>query len=355
MKNVIFLFMFFAALQLDAQTYNGPESVEYDYANSRWLISNTVSHQVLARSSNGTLTVFATGFSSGPHGIEIVGDTLFCCSGGSIKGFALATGTQVFNLALGATFLNGITHDNAGNIYTTDFNAKKIYKVHIATQTDTIIATGLPQSPNGIIYDAANNRCVFVNWGSNAPIKAIDLTTFVVSTLTTTTLTNCDGIAVDGQNNFYVSTWGTQSIKKYNSSFTGTAVTVGTGLNNPADIFYNVTGDTLGIPNAGNNTVTFIGFTPTGINQPVSEAIFNITPNPVKQNALVVFHLNKPASTTIDLYDASGKFISSVFNSDKALVSEKSFEWERTNLKAGVYFLKLNADGNTISRKIIFE
>jgi hypothetical protein len=44
--------------------------------------------------------------------------------------------------------------------------------------TDSIIASGLVKTPNGIVYDAANNRCVYVTWGSNAPINAIDLSTY---------------------------------------------------------------------------------------------------------------------------------------------------------------------------------
>lgn len=157
--------MFFTLIAF-AQTYSGPESAEFDYANDRWLIANTTSHQVLARNSAGVLTVFATGLVSGPYGIEIVGDALYCCSGASVKGYSLATGANVFNLNVGATFLNGMTHDNSGNLYATDFSAKKIFKINIATQAFSAVASSLVQSPNGIIFDEANNRCVFVNWDS---------------------------------------------------------------------------------------------------------------------------------------------------------------------------------------------
>ena len=166
MRRITTLSFLLFTLIAFAQTYSGPESAEYDYANNRWLISNTTSHQVLARNSAGVLTVFATGLVSGPYGIEIVGDTLYCCSGASVKGYSLATGANVFNLNVGATFLNGMTHDNSGNLYATDFSAKKIFKINIATQAFSAVASSLVQSPNGIIFDEANNRCVFVNWGS---------------------------------------------------------------------------------------------------------------------------------------------------------------------------------------------
>ena len=90
LSSFLFLFLL-TGFKIFAQSYSGPESVEYDYANSRWLISNTQSNQVLARDSNGVLTIFTTLTGTGPYGIEIAGDTLFCCNGASIKGFLFST------------------------------------------------------------------------------------------------------------------------------------------------------------------------------------------------------------------------------------------------------------------------
>ncbi|HPD54378.1 MAG TPA: hypothetical protein PLI08_10565, partial [Bacteroidia bacterium] len=59
------------------QSYNGPESAEFDYVNRRWLIGNTSSHQILSRDSLGNLSVLVNSTTSGPYGIEIVGDTVF--------------------------------------------------------------------------------------------------------------------------------------------------------------------------------------------------------------------------------------------------------------------------------------
>ncbi|MBL0051238.1 MAG: hypothetical protein IPP29_06800 [Bacteroidetes bacterium] len=55
--------------------------------------------------------------------------------------------------------------------------------------------------------------------------------------------------------------WSNNAITKFDSLFTGTGTIVSTGLSSPADIFYNVLGDTLGIPNSGNaNNVVFVAF-----------------------------------------------------------------------------------------------
>ena len=251
------LSVFVTTLAFAQATYNGPESVEYDYTNNRWLIANTDNGNILARSNTGVLSVFTAG-PLAPYGIEIVGTTLYVCDGSRIKGYNLTSAAEVFNVNTGATFLNGITHDNSGNLYATDFSAKKIYKIKIATQQVTTFVTGLAKSPNGIIYDQPNNRCVFVNWGTNAPIMAVSLADSTTSTITTTTLSNCDGIAKDGAGNYYVSSWGLNGISKFNNTFMGGPTTVVTSLSSPADIFYNTVNDTLAVPNSGNsNNVGF--------------------------------------------------------------------------------------------------
>ena len=212
-----------------------------------------------------------------------------------MKGYLLSTGATIFNLNVGATFLNGMTHDNSGNLYATDFSGKKIYKIVIATSTFSTIATSLVQSPNGIVFDAANNRCVFANWGSNAPIKAIDLATFNVTTLITTTNSNIDGITRDAAGNYYISTWGSQNVLRYDSAFANAPFSIATGLNNPADIFVNVVDNVLGIPNSGNNTVTFINLnlSTNSFDENWLQSI-SVNPNPIVSQATLHFGGSSP-------------------------------------------------------------
>jgi hypothetical protein len=254
------LFILVSAFALNAQTLSGPESIEYDAANNRYLISNTSSGQILARAANGTLSVFKSGISPSPYGLEILGNRVYACCGGFIKGFNLETGAQEFNLNLGGTFLNGITTDGFGNLFATDFTAKKIFRIKINTNSFTTMASNLGQSPNGICFDQANNRLVFVNWGSNAPIKSLSLSDSSVTTLASTSLGNCDGIVWNGLDTWYVTAWSGQKVMRFDANFLNAPTLVQSGLNSPADIDYNLEGDTLAIPNSGNNTLTFIGF-----------------------------------------------------------------------------------------------
>ena len=343
MRKITALYFFLFTLMTFAQNYSGPESAEFDYANNRWLIANTTSHEVLARSSAGVLTVFATGLVSGPYGIEIVDDILYCCSGASVKGYSLTTGANVFNLNVGASFLNGMTHDNSGNLYATDFSAKKIIKINIAAQTFSTIATSLVQSPNGIVFDQANNRCVFVNWGSNGPIKAIDLTTNMVTTVLSTANANCDGITRDAIGNYYVSTWGGQNVIKYDAAFANTPAVVAAGLSSPADIFYNTATNVLAIPNSGNNTVTYLDLT-------LATAEFNwlksvsVYPNPAQAEAFVKFEIGTPMAISYQILSTDGKIVNA--NSVAEYQTNGIITVDTSKLKTGLYFLRFTANEN---------
>lgn len=271
MKKTLFLLVcILQSSVIFSQSLNGPESIEWDATNTRWLIGNKGNGTILARSENGTLSNFVTGIPSGPYGIEILGDVLYSCEGGFIRGYNLTSGANVFTLNLNATFLNGLTSDGNNNLYATDFSAKKIFKIDVNAVSFTTLASGLAKTPNGIFYDGDNNRCVYVTWGSNAPIMAIDLTTNVTSTILTTTLSNCDGITRDSCGNYYVSSWGNNKLNKFDASLTGTHTVLPTVLSSPADLDcrFGTTSDVVGNTNS-NNTITL-----TQIDLPVAEIVY---------------------------------------------------------------------------------
>jgi methionine-rich copper-binding protein CopC len=268
-KAFLFLFLLVSTVSI-SQTLNGPESIEWDGANNRWLIGNKGNGTILARNEAGTLSNFVTGIPSGPYGIEILGNVLYSCEGGFIRGYNLTTGSTVFTLNLNGTFLNGLTSDGVGFLYATDFSAKKIFKVDVNAVTFSTIASGLAKTPNGIIYDGTNNRCVYVTWGTNAPINAIDLTTNAITTVLATTLSNCDGITRDTCGNYYVSSWGNNKLNKFDASLTGTHTVLPTVLSSPADIDtkFGTVSDIIGNTNS-NNTITL-----TTVTLPVAEIIY---------------------------------------------------------------------------------
>lgn len=356
MKHFTFsLLVLFISISTFAQNYSGPESVEYDFTNNRWLIGNTTSHQILARDAGGNLSVLIPASSignTGPYGIEIVGDVVYACCGSRVKGFNMTTLEEVFNVNTTGTFLNGITHDDAGNLIVTAFSSKEIFKLNIAGETSTLLASNLGPSPNGIIFDEANNRCVFVNWGSNAPIKAINLTDNTVSTLITTSYSNCDGIGVDGDGNYYVSVWGGQQCVKYNSDFSSSPVQVVSGLSSPADIFFNIPDLVLGIPNSGNNTVTFVQFV---LNVPeILNSTALVYPNPASSQLHIELNENSAAPQLISVYDLSGKWVQS-FGAEAFSFDNGKITLNCESLQTGAYWIHLHGVDNMEMIRVVVQ
>jgi hypothetical protein len=352
MKNLFtVLLVTVSAVVAHSQSFSSPESVEYDNANNRWIVGQNTSGAIHVYSpASGTLTPFtSTVLSSGPHGIEIMGDTLYACDGASIKGFDLATGTQVVNMNLGASFLNGLTSDGVKYLFATDFTSKRIYRVCPSAGTYNIMCT-TTYTPNGIIYDGANNRCVFVNWGTNARVQAMSLADSSVSNLYTTTTSNMDGITRDAAGYWYVTTWGGNALRRFDPAFSAAPTSVMTGLSSPADIDINAAGDSIGIPNSGNaNNVVFYTNITTDVEEP---SLIETTVFPVPSTGNVNVTFASPVNNVnAELYDLSGKMISTEkYSGSQHIV-------ERNGLSAGNYIIVFRTDdGVVVSRNnIVFE
>ena len=148
---------------VNAQVFGG-ESVEYDSTGHRFFTSSD-NTSIVQRASNGTLSYFGTGLTA-DYGMEIMGNTLFAVSGSMVKGYDLSTELEVMNATVpGSNFLNGLTNDGNGNLYVTGYSSHKIFKIdatNLAAPVVTTIVSNTVTAPNGIVYDGANNRLIFV-------------------------------------------------------------------------------------------------------------------------------------------------------------------------------------------------
>src|SRR5262245_62143067 len=192
--------------------YDGPESVEYDAAGDRYLVSNTGDGTIKQRDQAGTVTPFAS-VSPSPYGLEIQGDTVYACSGGSVKGYLLSDGSLVFNLNLGGTFLNGIASDGH-YLYVTDFSDQKIFRVEPSTTSFTTWIASTAGTPNGIVYDPGMDRLAVAFWGTNAAVKTYDRATAAPGASMNTGLTNIDGITIDCLGRFLLASWSPDKITR---------------------------------------------------------------------------------------------------------------------------------------------
>ena len=281
--------------------------MEHDPVGDRYFVSNTGSSVIKVRTQAGAVSDFVA-VNPAPYGLEIMGDTLFACSGGSVKGYLLSTAAQVFNRNLGGSFCNGITTDGR-YLYVTDFSASRIYKVDVANNSHTTLVNNTAGTPNGIVWDSTAERLVVVFWGANAPVKAFDRNTGAATTLIANTgLANIDGVTIDCVGRFLLASWSPDRITRYDADLSGPGVDLAVpGLNNPADIDYDLVNDRICIPNSGSNTVTLFDVDcSTGITE-LAAVPLRAVPNPASD--IIRF---EPATTRPERYmllDARGSLI----------------------------------------------
>lgn len=362
MKNIIFtsLLLFFAfGKEANSQSFSNAQSVEYDSANNRYLVSNSTTKQIIAREANGTLSLLAT-LPFAPLGIEILGDTLYCCTPSAIYAIDKNTGAPFFNVTIAANaFLDGITHDPQGNLYiTASANYfKKVYKFNTANRHFNIFVNNTVTNPNGIIYDpydGINPRLLVVFNGANAAIKSINIADSSLTTLVTTSFSNINGIAKGKNGQFYVSVWSNNSIQRYDSTFTGgpTAM-VTSGLLYPTDIYYNFNSDTLAVP--ADTMLNFYYFgSVTNQNKLNPDDQISIYPNPSHGEININGINHESDHLNIKLTEiASGKL---VINKNYASFGNNSIRLEYGNITSGMYLMEISsAEGYVSRKKLIIE
>lgn len=141
----------------------------------------------------------------------------------------------------------GLAFDSNGNIYCSDSNNQ-------ITKNVQFYAKGFT-SPRAIVVDPSGNLFI----ADTSSIKKVD-TSGVVTTFTTTNISQAQGIDRDSSGNIYITDTGTNNIKKYNSS--GTLIqTYTANLNNPQGLIVDTNGN-IYVADKGNNVIKLI--TPSG-------------------------------------------------------------------------------------------
>ena len=345
-----------SGFSLLAQSLSGVESVEYDPINNRYLASSDNS-AIVAIAPNGGLSYFGTD-TDADYGMEVMNGTLFVISNNDIKGYDLVSENEVMSLDIpGVQFLNGMGNNGVDKLWVSDFNGYTIYEIDVtnlnaptynmvADQTDI----GTTNKPNGIVYDGANNRILIVGWGPNAPIKAMDLTSYAVTNVVANAgVGNIDGIDADGDGSWYISSWTPARITKYSNDFSTSEIITVPGINSPADICYSPETDTLAIP--GGNQVLFVGFenTTVGIDEENFEAY------QIHYNAgypIVKFDFSQDQDATLEILDTGGRLVYTILEG-KQPKGAQTVVLNSIGLYSGAYLCRLTSKELSFTERIV--
>lgn len=341
---------------------NSPESVVYDTSQNRYLVSNANEAEagIVEIDSLGGQSFFAQGIGR-VRGLHIIGNTVWAASDSGVAGFDLQTASRISLITIiGALFLNDITSDNDGNLYVSDTDRNRIYKIYTSAQTYTDFVISGIQSPNGLLYDSGNNRLLLCSFRNNSPIQAVQLSDSSVTTVKTTNLRNLDGLAGDHDGNYYVSAWGTGSVYRFDNQFVNAPVIISSGHSGPADIYFNPNHSQLVVPNFNANSLTFITINPVTIeDRPYADG-FQLKPNypnPFNPATVIRYQLAVNSKVTLKVYNLLGQEVRTLVNLHKSAGSH-SVMWDGKNnqgqsVSSGVYLYRLEAGDFVRTRKMI--
>jgi len=84
----------------------------------------------------------------------------------------------------------------------------------------------------------------------------------------------------------------------------------------------------------------------------VGRASFTIAPNPLARTATVRYSLPEAGLVTLDVYDVTGRAVLSRTIAPRGIGTEA---FDLRELKAGVYMVKVKADGFSSTQKLVVE
>ena len=252
--------------------FQTPESVKWDSAQDVYFVSN-INGAPSAKDGNGYISrlgpagmvrdsAFIKGLNA-PKGMALVHDTLWVADIDQVRAFDARTAAPVATVPVpGAVFLNDIAAAPDGSLYVTDtairFGAKgvehlgtdQIFRIAPDRKVSVAIKSDSLGRPNGITWDAANQRFIVVPFGGKSVVA------WKPGDTTVTSLGagpgQFDGVEITRDGAIWVSSWADSSVYRYAS---GQGTRVIKGVPSPADIGYDARRNRLLVPIFSGNRV----------------------------------------------------------------------------------------------------
>jgi YVTN family beta-propeller protein len=195
-------------LILKSSALKGPESIAWDEAGKRFLISNTTGKNIVSMSLNGRYSAYLKSGLKAPRGIIIKGNNLYVADVNQIHIIEVDSARIIQSIPVeDAKMLNDIALDKLGRIYVTDTSSNCVFIINPSTKTADKILSPLFKAPNGIIYDMPRDQMLIVGFSKQASVLSLSTLDRTVSTFMDSIYSQLDGIAIDDLGRIYISSW----------------------------------------------------------------------------------------------------------------------------------------------------
>jgi len=237
-----------------------PESVIYDRKRDILYVSN-MNDEPRMKDNNGFISKIDRngkivelrwiGGMSSPKGMSIVDDTLYAADVDEVVAMNIKTGELVRKIPIeGARMLNDMTSDSNGNIYFSDTDANKIYKLY-GGKAEEWLSQGILE-PNGLLL---KDDTLYVGLQGANNFGSIEVAEKRFKVLTDS-ITHADGIAFTGIPGYYLVTDWDGEIFIINPDFSKTSLLrTKKEQTNTADIEYIPEHNLLLVPTYFGNSV----------------------------------------------------------------------------------------------------
>ena len=335
---------------------NGPECVSFDSLNNRYLVSNWYDGNIIAIDLAGQQTYFKQRIGHA-LGNCISGNVLYFSTGTSVLGFNLdnPNDTIMYLSISGTTQLDGMTVDDEGYLYVVGSEAR-IYKINLQTKTyTTFVSSGVSARPQDVIYDRTHNRLLVCSWYANSPIQYVNMSDSTISNLVLTPMGNSDGLALDENGNYYFSSWTTNSIHFYDTTFTNPPALFSSGHSGPANLCFNKRDNIIAVPNFNSNRLDLIPVIPTSVSEnnliTMDFKLDQNYPNPFNSQTNFNFSLSEQASVSLRIFNVIGKLVASPLVNKVYSIGSHSLQFDSEGLSSGIYYYSLELDNIRVSMK----
>ncbi len=254
--GIIFCSVLFIVLAQSAHAqfpFENPECVTFDTLNNRYLVSSCGDDAIYSLYSDGRRELFWQDDGIQVLGNCIGGDTFYVSidyNPSAVVAFDLNTDQLLYELVVaGSRQLDGMTTDSSGHLFIGDGVFNRVYRVDLSDLSYDIYFAGTAVAGiQDIEFDPVNNRILTIGFNADSKLLALNLNSGSYQILVDPPVGQFDGLAVDNEGNYYLSSWQTDIVYRYGPGLTNPPEALFSFPSGAANIEFNSRDDILILP-----------------------------------------------------------------------------------------------------------
>ncbi len=362
MKYAILLLVGVLAMTLNAQNLlNGPEGLTWDSAHQRYLTANYSDNNVIAIDFQGNQSVFVQGTNQ-PLGVLAYDGVLYVTGNNppTLYAFDLETAENLFSVGIdNCLALAELCTDEIGFLYIAD-QGGKVHRFNLDTQESEIwLESGLPGSPQGVVFDRENQRVVVAGYGSSSPIKAYSIEDQTATTLISSTPGQFIQMNMTANGKIYLCSWNGNRVFWFQPGVVDELQVLSQAVTRPSGIYANVSTNMIAVMSFESSQIYYfpLSFESGENTAPVLEQRLRVSPNPFNPETRIYYQIEQSGNAELAIYNARGQRVQILVDRHHD-AGEHDVVWDGRDslgnkVASGVYMAVLRSAGKESNQKML--